>query len=72
MSREITLTRKLRAVRTGRSDNSEAPMDGSLIIALRGEAGAGKPTTTGLLEREGHHACSLSGFLHEEAKGRPA
>lgn len=43
-------------------------MDGSLIVALCGESGAGKSTTTGLLKEEGFRAYSLSGFLREEAE----
>ncbi|MBW6495358.1 MAG: hypothetical protein K0B16_12550 [Burkholderiaceae bacterium] len=49
-------------------------MAGGLIIAVCGESGAGKSTTTGLLRDEGFQAYSLSGFLRseaEEATGKP-
>lgn len=45
-------------------------MAGSLLVALCGESGAGKSTTTDLLEQEGFRAYSLSGFLREEAEAK--
>lgn len=42
-------------------------MSNSLIIAVCGESGAGKSTTTQFLKEEGFAAYSLSGLLREEA-----
>ena len=43
-------------------------MKNGLIIAICGESGAGKSTTTGMLRDHGFGAYSLSGFLREEAE----
>lgn len=43
-------------------------MKNGLILAICGESGAGKSTTTGILRDEGFAAYSLSGFLREEAE----
>ena len=43
-------------------------MAGGLIIAVCGESGAGKSTTTGILADAGFAAYSLSGFLRAEAE----
>lgn len=43
-------------------------MKNGLIVAICGESGAGKSTTTGILKDEGFDAYSLSGFLREEAE----
>lgn len=48
--------------------NEEAGMQGSIIVALCGESGAGKTTTTGVLRGVGFRAFSLSGFLRDEAE----
>ena len=43
-------------------------MKSGLIVAICGESGAGKSTTTGILRDLGFGAYSLSGFLREEAE----
>lgn len=43
-------------------------MSDKLIIAICGDSGAGKSTTTGILCDEGFASYSLSGFLREEAE----
>ena len=43
-------------------------MEKGLIVAICGESGAGKSTTTGILRDLGFGAYSLSGFLREEAE----
>ena len=43
-------------------------MSMGLIVAICGESGAGKSTTTGILRDLGFAAYSLSGFLREEAE----
>jgi len=43
-------------------------MDAGLIIAVCGDSGAGKSTTTGLLRDEGFAPFSLSAFLRDEAE----
>ena len=43
-------------------------MNERLIIAICGDSGAGKSTTTGLLREEGFAPYSLSAFLREEAE----
>lgn len=45
-------------------------MKNGLIIAICGESGAGKSTTTGILKEAGFGAYSLSGFLREEAEAK--
>ncbi len=45
-------------------------MKNGLIIAICGESGAGKSTTTGILKDAGFGAYSLSGFLREEAEAK--
>lgn len=43
-------------------------MAGALIIAICGESGAGKSTTTENLKKLGYQSYSLSGFLRKEAE----
>lgn len=43
-------------------------MNGSIIVAICGDSGAGKSTTTGLLKDAGFRAFSLSGLLRQEAE----
>lgn len=39
-----------------------------IAIAICGESGAGKTTTTGLIRARGFRPCSVSGFLRDEAE----
>ncbi len=45
-------------------------MKSGFIIAICGESGAGKSTTTGILKDAGFGAYSLSGFLRDEAEAK--
>lgn len=50
-----------------RYPNRSAAMQRSIIVAVCGDSGAGKSTTTGLLKDMGFRAFSLSGLLRDEA-----
>lgn len=49
------------------TNNNQRP-EKSLAIAICGESGAGKTTTTELLKNRGFSACSVSAYLRQEAE----
>ncbi|MDA3950705.1 MAG: AAA family ATPase [Spirochaeta sp.] len=50
------------------SDGSEAPGDSVLVLGICGESGAGKSTSTEILQTHGFTAFSVSALVREEAE----
>ncbi|MEX0740086.1 MAG: AAA family ATPase [Pseudohongiella sp.] len=50
------------------SSSTTTPDTTPLAIAICGESGAGKTTTTGLIQKLGFNPCSVSALLREEAE----